>query len=346
MSDAMDGGAPAWRGVNLGNWLLLERWMRPSLFADTRAGDEYTLCQALGASAESVLRRHRDTYMTEVDFRWLSERGLNAVRLPFGYWHFDPDPPYVATPEHVDAAISWAEACGLGVVLDLHGLPGCQGPEHHTGRGRHFQWHLDPVHIPRSLDIIESIARRYAGRRGVIGFSVVNEPEPAVGRDRLVRFYEEAHRRVRLHMPADAVAFVLAAYPEGELGKYHGCLGDTPSVWTDVHLYQSFGDWEHLQPLDYFCYPLRRQEKLRQAAAKGPLIIGEWSMSMAGPASRHLAQLPAWRRNLLMRMHGNMQLALYEEFAGWFFWSYKVDGRPAWSFRDCVEQGWLPERFG
>ena len=29
-----------WKGVNLGNWLVLEKWMNPAMFADTTAEDE------------------------------------------------------------------------------------------------------------------------------------------------------------------------------------------------------------------------------------------------------------------------------------------------------------------
>lgn len=31
------------KGVNLGNWLVLEKWMSPGLFAGTTAEDEYYL---------------------------------------------------------------------------------------------------------------------------------------------------------------------------------------------------------------------------------------------------------------------------------------------------------------
>ena len=31
------------KGVNLGNWLVLEKWMNPSLFDGTTAEDEYYL---------------------------------------------------------------------------------------------------------------------------------------------------------------------------------------------------------------------------------------------------------------------------------------------------------------
>ena len=31
------------KGVNLGNWLVLEKWMNPALFDGTTADDEYYL---------------------------------------------------------------------------------------------------------------------------------------------------------------------------------------------------------------------------------------------------------------------------------------------------------------
>ena len=36
------------RGVNLGNWLVLEKWMEPELFRGTTAEDETELCIQLG----------------------------------------------------------------------------------------------------------------------------------------------------------------------------------------------------------------------------------------------------------------------------------------------------------
>ena len=76
------------RGVNLGGWLLLERWITPSVFGDSQARDEFSLCSELGAEAASVLKIHRDNFITEADFAWIANHGLNAVRLPVGYWVF------------------------------------------------------------------------------------------------------------------------------------------------------------------------------------------------------------------------------------------------------------------
>ena len=108
------------RGVNLGGWLVLEKWMKPSLFAGLTATDETTWCAELGAEAPARLRAHWDSFITRADFAWLAERGINAVRIPLGHWIFGAPYPYHrsygANPhpfveggiEILDRAMDWA----------------------------------------------------------------------------------------------------------------------------------------------------------------------------------------------------------------------------------------------
>ena len=57
------------KGVNLGNWLVLEKWMSPKLFDGTDAEDEFHLCADLDrATRRERLKVHRDSYVTERDF--------------------------------------------------------------------------------------------------------------------------------------------------------------------------------------------------------------------------------------------------------------------------------------
>jgi glucan 1,3-beta-glucosidase len=49
--------------------------------------------------------------------------------------------------------------------------------------------------------------------------------------------------------------------------------------------------------------------------------------------------------NSAYRGYAAAQLLSFEKYLGWFFWSYKTETMPAWSFRDCVERGWLPNDF-
>src|SRR5580704_15158218 len=46
------------RGVNLGGWLVLEKWMVPTVYRDSDAPDEYGLCLALGDQAKARLDGH------------------------------------------------------------------------------------------------------------------------------------------------------------------------------------------------------------------------------------------------------------------------------------------------
>ncbi len=43
------------------------------------------------------------------------------------------------------------------------------------------------------------------------------------------------------------------------------------------------------------------------------------------------------------RAYGAAQLSRSSDYRGWFFWSYRTETTPAWSFRECVERGWLPQ---
>ncbi|MDD2865392.1 MAG: glucan 1,3-beta-glucosidase, partial [Methylococcales bacterium] len=46
------------RGVNLGGWLVLEKWMTPSIFEGLEATDETTFCAELGDKADAILKAH------------------------------------------------------------------------------------------------------------------------------------------------------------------------------------------------------------------------------------------------------------------------------------------------
>ena len=79
------------RGVNLGGWLVLEKWITPSVFEGLDATDETTYCVELGDKADAILKQHWNTYITRDDFAWLAKIGINAVRLPVGQWLFGKD---------------------------------------------------------------------------------------------------------------------------------------------------------------------------------------------------------------------------------------------------------------
>ncbi len=79
-------------GVNLGNWLVLERWMKPGIFAASGEADEIWLHRATeSAELETLLTRHRDTYITEADFRNIAAHGYLVMAEQFPLFRLIPD---------------------------------------------------------------------------------------------------------------------------------------------------------------------------------------------------------------------------------------------------------------
>ncbi|HLJ57866.1 MAG TPA: hypothetical protein VKT77_22705, partial [Chthonomonadaceae bacterium] len=46
-----------------------------------------------------------------------------------------------------------------------------------------------------------------------------------------------------------------------------------------------------------------------------------------------------------MRAYADAQLISYETTHGWFYWTYKIASGGAWSFRDAVARGWMPDTY-
>ena len=54
------------KGVNFGNWLVLEKWMSPELFDGIDAEDEVWMNRDMDQQEKgALLKKHRDTYLTE-----------------------------------------------------------------------------------------------------------------------------------------------------------------------------------------------------------------------------------------------------------------------------------------
>lgn len=100
-------------GVNLGNWLVLEKWMQPFLFEENCAEDEVWLNRKVPAKKlRPLMKKHRDTYIEEADFAKIAAHGINAVRLPVPYFVFGDRKPYSGCIEYVDQAMDYAESMG------------------------------------------------------------------------------------------------------------------------------------------------------------------------------------------------------------------------------------------
>jgi endoglucanase len=178
-----DGKQVTLKGVNLGNWLMLEFWMmgQQTTAINDQCTLEATLDRRFGyAERERLLKLFRDNWITTRDWDMIASMGLNLVRLPF-IWSLveDEKNPGHVRPDawhYLDDAIEQAQRRGLYVVLDLHGAVGSQGLEHHSGcADRNLYWRT-PEYQERTAWLWEQVASRYKDRAAVAGYSLLNEP--------------------------------------------------------------------------------------------------------------------------------------------------------------------------
>jgi arabinogalactan endo-1,4-beta-galactosidase len=120
------------RGVNLGGWLVFERWMTP--MDSSKLPDEHSarvvLTRRFGAAkSDELVGDYEDHWITDDDLGRIAAAGLNTVRAPFWYRTVETEDG-VWRPDsfrHLDWVVQHAGTHGLYVVLDLHGVPG--GPK-------------------------------------------------------------------------------------------------------------------------------------------------------------------------------------------------------------------------
>ncbi len=359
------------RGVNLGGWLVLEKWMTPSMFEGLEATDETTYCAELGGAAETRLKHHWNTFITRDDFVWLASIGINAVRIPVGHWVFGPGYPYhpkygeLESPfvegsiDIVDQAFLWAEELGLLILLDLHAAPGCQNGFDNGGIKDVCEWHTDEAYLDYSLSVLERLAERYHASPALLGIEVLNEPRWDVDTDLLKRYNTAAYERIRKHCKPEENAVV---YHDGfrSWREYEGFMKapDYENVVFDIHRYQCFAR-EDIDA-DIFGHVSKTVIDWRQEAEEiinemqQWAYVGEWSLGLdlkvvslwaPGPYNHALERMDSFQMDVAYRAYASAQLATYEKYLGWFFWSYKTETTPAWCFRDCVNNGWMPSKF-
>lgn len=330
------------RGVNLGSWLVLEKWMVPDLYRGTDAVDEYNLCLTLGDKARARLDHHRETFITASDFKWIKNCGLNAVRLPVGYWALEAPKPYIENERFIDFALEQCKKNDLKLLLDLHGAPGSQNGWDHSGRSGPINW-TDPQNVAETVRILESFAQKYGRHQSLYGIELLNEPRDQVPLEILQQFYQDAYAQMRKHLdPGVAVVFHDAF--RALSWKQFMQEPAFSNVILDTHLYQCFDDKARSRTaLEQLTFAINRKEMLDQMQHEElPTIVGEWSLSLP---NQSMSGLSGFQKESVTRAYADTQLLNYESTRGWFFWSYKLQHQSEWNFRHCVERGWLPGNF-
>lgn len=342
------------KGVNFGNWLVLEKWMSPDLFQGTGAEDEVWLNRLVDPGELSVkMKKHRDTYITEEDFKTVADHGMELIRIPVPYFIFGDVEPFSGCIEYLDKAFEWAEKYNLKILIDLHTVPGSQNGYDNGGLTGVCKWCKDPQAVEFALTVLERLAQRYAYREGLYGIEVLNEPiswlvyrtAPSTGKavDKeeaegsgyvpmafLKQFYKDAYRRIRKYLPEQKKIIFSDGF---RLGKWKDFFvkENMKNVVLDTHIY--IFAMEMFVPFSarwiYQLYIKYNERLIRRAAKYTPVVVGEWCIEQK--RSDKLANRNGKNQNEKKKIRARayreiaeMQQKSWSVSEGWIYWSYQL----------------------
>lgn len=320
-----DRGPLLLRGFGLGGWMNMENFITG--YPGTEAQMRRAMRRVLGEEgSERFFARLMEVFFTDEDAAFLADLGLNSLRIPLNYRHFeDDDAPMVLKEEGFRLLDRVVESCarhGIYTILDLHALPGAQNQHWHSDNPtqwasfwthRHFQ--------DRVVNLWEALADRYRGNAWVAGYNPINEPADAHG-ETLGPFYRRLERAIRAVDP-DHILFLDGNRYSTQFDQ----LGDPlPNAVYTAHDYAlpGFVDGGPYPGISRGQYVDRDRveetflERTRYMRETGtPIWVGEFGPVYTGDPERD-----AQRARLLAD-----QLEIYARHdASWALWTYKDIG--------------------
>lgn len=324
----------AW-GANLGNWLVLERWMDHTIFNQyaPNAQDEWSFCQQASNPAQA-LQNHWNSWITEDDFKLLSGVNANHIRIPVGYWAFiqpDAGEPYVSSGQkaQLERILGYCNKYNIFAIIDLHGLPGSQNGEAHSGRIGAIEFFSD-YNIQRSLRTVQAIVDWTNGlnptlKAKIASIQSANEPRVSSTNELniLKSFYNNAFNII--NASPYKVPMMFHDGFQG-LNAFSGFLLPPANAVIDLHPYHAF-------PPDSDTNSIIRNICNTKSYAQSfhlPVFFGEWSLASG------VSNSDWWLRQMM-----DTQVSVFKNGgAGGTFWALKNKiNSNVWSFEQLVQEG-------
>ena len=229
------------RGVNLGGWLLWEGWIWGGGWDSETALIERFRKIVGGEFTEQFRRRIYEEFITEEDIRRIAEMGFNVVRVPFHHRILeDYDQPYVYKASGwklLDNVIAWGERHGVYVLLDLHAALGAQNRLFVADAQDGARLWKSPDYQERTIALWHAIATRYANRRIVAGYDLLNEP--SASDDDLVSLYKRIIAAIR-EVDENHMVVLEGGKASTDFSMFDRPLSNNQAY--SFHMYTWFGD--------------------------------------------------------------------------------------------------------
>ncbi|MFI6318823.1 glycoside hydrolase family 5 protein [Nonomuraea sp. NPDC050556] len=320
-----EGAAVRLRGVGLGGWMNMENFITG--FPANESGMRTSVGEVLGEErAELFFDRLLTSFFGPADAELLARMGMNCVRIPVNYHHFESDARPMEVIEygfrHLDRVIDLLGAHGIYSVIDLHALPGAQNQHWHSDNPTHVAAFWQHRHFQdRVVHLWEAIADRYKDHPWVAGYNPVNEPGDPSGRvvgpfyDRLVKAVRAADPGHVLFLDGNTYSTDFTVFREVYENTVFVCHDYALAGFAHGGPYPGLtrGEWCDREQLEQ---AFDRRTRFQRETGT-PLWVGEFGPVYTGDPARDEQRYQILRD----------QLEIYDAYgAGWSLWTYKDVG--------------------
>ncbi len=312
-------------GFGLGGWMNMENFITG--YPGNESNIRRVMREAMSPEAyEAFFTEFLEGFFTDADAELLASIGLNSVRIPVNYRHFEDDAaPFELKEEGfalLDRVIDALARHGLYSVIDLHALPGRQNEHWHSDNPTHVAEFWTHRHFQdRVVHLWEAFADRYKDRPEIAGYNPINEPSDRTGTV-LPAFYQRLEKAIRAVDPRHILFLDGNKYssdfsvfdPADPLPNCVYTAHDyaLPGIAGDATEYPGVVRGEHFDRGVVEQTFLRRTKFMRDTGT--PIWIGEF-----GPV---YPREDEWRYRLLRD-----QIDVYRDHgASWALWTYKDIG--------------------
>ena len=175
------------RGIGLGGWLLPEGYMWGIRKLDRPRQFEAAIEELIGPrQAQKFWDVYHKNFVTQEDVTIMKSWGVNTLRVPLLASMIQPRAGQPSSPpfsydghnfQFLDDFVDWCEEIGMGVIWDLHGAPGGQNAENISDSdGEARLWTQKSIYWPLTIDLWDTITKRYADKECIVGYDLLNEP--------------------------------------------------------------------------------------------------------------------------------------------------------------------------